>query len=222
MARSLTRATPWTSSTSFALRSRRVSCRGSVEGVVCLGTGWLVLPCLVDDEVNAGLFDPQQGKPDVRRHAGAGGVLEEADDLDAHEDAVGGEVRRFARAFETVDDEVVGLDGEVPEVEFDGAELNLAAGGVLKHADDFLADAVLEVRGGGVPGEPAEEDEDEQDERPGEPGRPRKIFAGGCGASELVCQWSGCGSLMAPPRRAASCGRSPGLSVAGASRRAGR
>ncbi len=106
----------------------------------------------------------------MRGGAGAGRVLEEADDLDADEDAVGGEVRGLAGTFEAVDDEVVGLDGEVPEVEVNRAELDLAAGGVLEDADNFLADAVLEVGGGRVPGEAAEEDQHEQDETACEPG----------------------------------------------------
>ena len=45
------------------------------------------LAVLVDEEVDGGLLDAQQGEPDVRGEAGAGGVLKEADDLDANEDA---------------------------------------------------------------------------------------------------------------------------------------
>ena len=91
---------------------------------------------------------------------------------------VGGEVGGLAGAFEAVDDEVIGLDGEVPEVEVEGAELDLAAGSVFKHADDFLADAALEVRRGAIPGEAGEQENEQQDERAGEPGEAAGDLAG--------------------------------------------
>ena len=132
--------------------------QGLGAGGGVFGDGLVGFAVFVDDEVDAGGFDAEEGEADVRGEAGAGGVLEEGDDFDADEDVVGGEVGGFAGAFEAVDDEVVGLDGEVPKVELDRAQLYFAAGGVFEDADDFLAYAVLEVGRGRVPGEAAEED----------------------------------------------------------------
>ncbi len=49
----------------------------------------------------------------------------EADDLQADQDPVRGQIGRFAGALKAVDDEAVGFDGEVKEIEGDPASSTL-------------------------------------------------------------------------------------------------
>ena len=54
-------------------------------------------------------------------------MLQKAQDLEPDQDAVGCQIRRFAWAFQPMDDEMVAFNSEMPEVEFDKVEINLPA-----------------------------------------------------------------------------------------------
>ncbi len=100
---------------------------------------------------------------------------------------VRGKVRGLAGAFESVNDEVVGFDGEMPKIEGDAAEFDAAAGGVLEDGDDLFAHPMLEVRGGGVPRDAADQDQQEKQHAAEESTR----FRG-------LCVLPGCAAVVRP------------------------
>ncbi len=155
----------------FGLQVQKRVLDGLGAGRSLLRNGLVGLAVLVDDQVRMWLLHPQEVQAYMRLRALADRVAQEAVDFQADEDLRRGEVRRFPRRLGAVDDEVIYLDGKVPQVEANMADIDLAAGRVLEDRLDLAAHAVLEVLGARVPVQAEEHDQYQNGKRDKDPAK---------------------------------------------------
>src|SRR6185437_1395943 len=128
-----------------------------------LGNGLIRVAVLVDDQVKVRLFHTKIVQRNMRLRTFADRVRQERVDAQTQEDLRGGEVRHLTWTFGAMNHQIVRLNGEMPQIERDMAQLDFAAGRILDHADDFFAHPALKVRCRRVPRE-SKHQHDQQDQ----------------------------------------------------------